>query len=91
VELNRTMVDFALFVTTHELLHLLGAKDKYDAAGRSLVPEGGGAGAASALSAASRRSDGAQCRARPHEERAPESLADLVGAATRAKWLGAVA
>jgi len=84
VELDRTMVDFALFVTTHELLHLLGAKDKYDAAGRSLVPEG--------LAEPELRplypQRHAEVMARnvalgPTEERAPESLSDLkVGAAT---------
>jgi hypothetical protein len=30
----------ALFVATHELFHTLGATDKYDAAGRLLVPSG---------------------------------------------------
>lgn len=40
VELDPGMVDFALIVATHELLHTLGASDKYDAVGRSLVPDG---------------------------------------------------
>jgi len=40
VELDPAMVDFALFVTTHELLHTLGALDKYDGTGRTLVPIG---------------------------------------------------
>lgn len=40
VELDDTMVDFALFVAAHELFHTLGATDKYDATGRALVPEG---------------------------------------------------
>ena len=40
VELDAAMVDFALFVTTHELLHTLGAIDKYDETGRTLVPRG---------------------------------------------------
>jgi hypothetical protein len=40
VELDAAMADFALFVTTHELLHTLGASDKYDSAGRTLVPAG---------------------------------------------------
>ena len=34
------MLDFALFVATHELFHTLGATDKYDAAGQPLFPEG---------------------------------------------------
>jgi hypothetical protein len=84
VELDRTMVDFALFVTTHELLHLLGAKDKYDASGRSLVPEGLAEPELSPLYPQRR----AEVMARnvalsPTEERPPESLSDLqVGAAT---------
>lgn len=40
VELDESMVDFALFVVVHELMHLLGASDKYDPSGRALVPEG---------------------------------------------------
>lgn len=40
VELDLTMVDFALFVTTHELFHTLGASDKYDEQGRTLFPAG---------------------------------------------------
>lgn len=40
VELDRTMVDFALFVATHELFHTLGASDKYDASGRAMIPDG---------------------------------------------------
>jgi hypothetical protein len=40
VELDESMVDFALFVATHELFHTLGATDKYDAVGRARVPDG---------------------------------------------------
>jgi len=40
VELRESMVDFALFVATHELFHTLGATDKYDAAGYALLPDG---------------------------------------------------
>ncbi len=40
VELDESMVDFALFVATHELFHVLGATDKYDATGRAMVPIG---------------------------------------------------
>ena len=91
VELDRTMVDFALFVTTHELLHLLGAKDKYDASGRSLVPEGLAEPELSPLYPQRH----AEVMARnvalsPTAERPPESLSDLkVGAATAREigWL----
>jgi hypothetical protein len=40
VELDTTMVDLALFVTTHELFHTLGATDRYDESGRPMVPDG---------------------------------------------------
>jgi len=89
VELDRTMVDFALFVTTHELLHLLGAKDKYDASGRTLVPEG--------LAEPELRplypQRHAEVMARnvalsATEERAPESLSDLKVGATTAREIG---
>jgi hypothetical protein len=40
VELDATMVDLALFVTTHELFHTLGASDRYDASGHPTVPDG---------------------------------------------------
>ena len=41
VELDESMVDFALFVATHELFHTLGATDKYDlATGQPLTPAG---------------------------------------------------
>ena len=40
VELDPSMVDFSLFVAAHELLHTLGASDKYDAEGRTLIPGG---------------------------------------------------
>lgn len=40
VELDTGMVDVTLFVVAHELMHTLGATDKYDGAGRSRVPDG---------------------------------------------------
>jgi hypothetical protein len=40
VELDQGMVDLSLFVAAHELFHTLGATDKYDAAGRTRIPEG---------------------------------------------------
>jgi hypothetical protein len=39
-DLERSTVDFALFVVAHELLHTLGATDKYDEAGRTSYPRG---------------------------------------------------
>ncbi|MGH7438900.1 MAG: hypothetical protein ACRENE_24705 [Polyangiaceae bacterium] len=41
VELDGSMVDFALFVATHELFHTLGAADEYDpVTGHTLFPGG---------------------------------------------------
>lgn len=40
VELDASMADFALFVAAHELFHTLRASDKYDSAGRTLIPVG---------------------------------------------------
>jgi hypothetical protein len=40
IELSASTVDLALFVVSHELFHTLGANDKYDANGRTLIPDG---------------------------------------------------
>ncbi len=40
VELDTGSVDLSLFVVAHELLHTLGASDKYDATGHALIPDG---------------------------------------------------
>lgn len=40
VDLDTAMVDFALFVTTHELLHTIGALDKYGPDGHARIPDG---------------------------------------------------
>lgn len=40
VELADTMIDLALVVAAHEVFHTLGATDRYDADGRTLVPDG---------------------------------------------------
>jgi hypothetical protein len=39
-DLDASMIDFSLFVATHELFHTLGATDKYDASGRARFPDG---------------------------------------------------
>jgi hypothetical protein len=39
-DIDAASVDFALFVVAHELLHTLGATDKYDDTGRSRFPSG---------------------------------------------------
>ncbi len=40
VEFDKDMVDFTLFVAVHELLHTLGASDKYTPQGAVMVPDG---------------------------------------------------
>ena len=40
IELRLDSIDFGLFVITHELFHLLGANDRYDDTGQTLIPEG---------------------------------------------------
>jgi hypothetical protein len=40
VELDASMADLTLFVTAHELMHTLGASDKYDVAGHAVIPAG---------------------------------------------------
>jgi len=39
-DIDPEMIDFSLFVAAHELMHTLGATDKYDASGRALFPAG---------------------------------------------------
>lgn len=93
VELDASMVDFALFVATHELLHTLGATDKYDARGRARVPDGLPEPARSPLYP----QPAAEVMARnvvlgPELERPPDTLDELaVGPATAREigWLAA--
>lgn len=40
VDIAPEMVDLSLFVVAHELMHTLGASDKYDAEGRTVYPSG---------------------------------------------------
>lgn len=39
-DVDAAMIDFALIVAAHELMHTLGASDKYDQAGHARFPEG---------------------------------------------------
>ncbi len=89
VELDEAMVDFALFVATHELLHTLGASDRYDASGEPLVPEG--------LADPEREplypQDGAEVMARhrataPGRSTPPESIDELVVGEATAREIG---
>jgi hypothetical protein len=40
IELSEDSVDFGLFVVTHEMLHLLGATDRYGPDGNAVLPDG---------------------------------------------------
>jgi hypothetical protein len=89
VELDASTVDLALFVATHELLHTLGATDKYDTSGRTLMPSG--------LAEPDRvplyPQPGAEIMARnrvisPSYELVPESLDELVVGRVTAREIG---
>lgn len=85
-------LDFALFVAAHELLHTLGAGDKYGAAGEALFPQG----FAEPERAPLFPQPGAEVMARnvpiaAGRERPPESLSELYVGETTAReigWLG---
>lgn len=87
-DIDRSTIDFALFVVAHELLHTLGATDKYDDAGRTRYPQG---------FAEPRRTPlypqpGAEAMARnvplaPGSERPPETLEELYVGETTAREL----
>jgi len=89
VELDRTMLDFALFVVAHELFHTLGAPDQYGVDGHPKVPDG--------LADPDRLprypQDGAELMARhratsEHQSVPPESLDELTVGATTARAIG---
>jgi len=81
-DIDYGMLDFALFVATHELFHTLGASDKYDAVGHALFPGGFAEPERTPLYPQS----SAELMARniplsPTSERPPEKLSEL--------WIGA--
>jgi hypothetical protein len=88
-DIEGSSVDFALFVVAHELLHTLGATDKYDETGRTTYPSGFAEPQRLPLFP----QPGAEVMARnvpiaPGSERPPETLDELyVGEAT-ARELG---
>jgi len=83
-DIDPSMLDFALFVSAHELFHTLGASDKYDAAGHATFP----VGFAEPQKVPLYPQRGAELMARnlplsPTSERPPETLEELwVGDAT---------
>jgi hypothetical protein len=91
LELSEDSVDFGLFVVAHELFHLLGATDRYDESGRTIIPDGLAEPAASPLYP----QRGAEVMARgrvlaPGVEEPPGHLSQLrVGTQTAAEigWL----
>jgi hypothetical protein len=89
VELDPSMVDVTLFVVAHELMHTLGATDKYDALGRSLVPDGLAEPSRSPLYPQRFAEIMAQNRpVSPTSETIPESLDELAVGAVTAKEIG---
>jgi hypothetical protein len=80
-DIDASMLDFTLFVATHELFHTLGASDKYDTAGHARFPDGFAAPERQPLYP----QPGAELMARnvplsEGVERPPETLAEL--------WIG---
>lgn len=91
-ELDAQSVDWALFAAAHELLHTLGATDKYDGACRALAPQGLGEPSLSPLYP-QRFAEIMACgrMVSADAQKAPESLDELrVGAWTAAEigWAG---
>jgi hypothetical protein len=92
VDLDQTMVDFALFVFAHELGHTLGATDKYDESGATMIPDG--LAEPDAVPRFPQRFAEVMARGRPiapGKDRPPDRLEQLrVGPATAREigWLG---
>jgi hypothetical protein len=88
-DIDPEMVDFSLFVAAHELLHTLGASDKYGTAGRAIYPFGYADPNRSPLYP----QPGAEVMARnvpvgPTRERPPASLDELYVGETTAREIG---
>jgi hypothetical protein len=89
VDLHRTMVDFALFVFAHELGHTLGATDKYDDDGATMIP--GGLAEPDAVPRFPQRFVELMARGRPigpGTERPPDSLRELRVGPVTAREIG---
>lgn len=88
-DIDPEMVDFALFVATHELMHTLGANDKYDERGHAIFPSGFADPGREPLFP----QPGAEVMARnvpvaPNEERPPETLDELFVGDETAREIG---
>ena len=82
-------VDLALIVVAHELLHTLGATDKYDDAGRTLVPLGLAEPERVPLFPQSYAEImGRNRMLSPTQERVPSSLAELAVGPSTAREIG---
>jgi hypothetical protein len=93
IQLDASTVDLCLFVIAHELMHTLGATDRYDASGRTLLPVGLGDPDQVPLYPQLRTEVMARNRVlAPGEEVPPDALDELrVGPSTAAEigWLAA--
>lgn len=88
-DIAQDTLDFSLFVAAHELLHTLGASDKYDGAGRAIFPQG----FAEPKKVPLFPQPAAEVMARnrpfaPGSERPPETLSELVVGETTAREIG---
>jgi len=89
VEIDPESVDLPLTVVAHELLHTLGATDKYGPMGRALVP--GGLAEPAHVPLYPQRFAELMARNRPvspTEERVPESLAEIAIGPETAREIG---
>ena len=90
--LDEGMADFAWAVVVHELFHTLGATDKYDERGRTLIPDG--LAEPDARPQLPQRFVEIMARNRPvsmTEEKAPTSISDVAVGPTTAReirWAG---
>ncbi len=89
VDLDASTADLALCVVAHELMHTLGATDRYDATGRTLIPDGLGEPDRSPLYP--QRYFEVMARNRvlaPGNEEAPDTVEQIVVGRTTAREIG---
>jgi hypothetical protein len=89
VQLDESTVDLGLFVLAHELMHTLGASDKYDAEGAALIPFGLGDSEQTPLYPQLRAEVMARNRVlAPGQEAVPDSLSELSVGSWTAREIG---